>query len=80
MSLRDLIASPGHAIVGRLAKEYRIDKDVNAMLIQEIDRAVADEREACASVADAEIKGPATEIGKAMDFTARSIAAAIRNR
>lgn len=38
------------------------------------------EREACAKLADAEVKGPDTEVGKMMDFVARSIANAIRNR
>lgn len=50
--LRDLIATPGEATVGRLAKQYRIDPDVHALLISEIDKAVAAEREACARIAD----------------------------
>jgi hypothetical protein len=53
MALRDLIASPGEAVVHRLAKTYRIEADVYARLIRDIDASVAAEREACALVAEA---------------------------
>ncbi len=83
MPLRDLIASPGHIIMGRLAKGSRIDRDVHAMLIREIDRAVAAEREACAKIA-----AENTDFRMPQDFGMQSmcdqlctnIAAAIRAR
>ena len=54
MTLRNnLIASPGDAIAGRLARDFHIDPDVHSMLIREIDRAVLDEREACAKDGEA---------------------------
>lgn len=61
--LKDLIATPGEAVVGRLAKQYRIDTDVHALLISEIDKAIAAEREACARIAEAvSAKGVAATI------------------
>lgn len=54
MTLKNnLIASPGEAIAGRLARDFHIDPDVHSMLIREIDRAVLDEREACAKDGEA---------------------------
>jgi len=50
MALKGLIATPGEAAIGRLAREYRIDPDVHRRLIEEIDSAVLAEREACATI------------------------------
>lgn len=50
MALKGLIATPGEAAIGRLAREYRIDPDVHRRLIEEIDSAVMAERERCAKI------------------------------
>lgn len=81
MARKDLSASPGQAIIGRIALEYAIDRDVHGMLIREIDRAVAVEREACAKIAE-HVDGDFERDtdARTVDATRRGIAAAVRAR
>jgi hypothetical protein len=57
MALKDLIASPGETAAYRVLKEWRIAGDARAELTeaikQEVEHAIAKEREACAQVARA---------------------------
>lgn len=55
MALTSLIATPGHVVAKRLAADYRLDPDVHARIIREVDRVVMAEREACAKIAEGEL-------------------------
>ena len=54
--LRDLVATPGEAAAGRICKRFRYGGDAHAQLYEavrvEVMKAIMDEREACAAVAE----------------------------
>lgn len=78
-----LLVTKGHEmrtileVIATVERGAAITAD-EARLLERVSR--AEEREECAKIADAEIKGPDTEVGKAMDFVARSISTRIRAR
>lgn len=79
MSLRDLIASPGEALVGQFMTEWRMDPDGARALIDAIDAAVKDEREACAKIAEEAAQSWNGEHGRSVAYTIRDAIRARRN-